>query len=481
MSYYLGVDLGTSSLKIILGRDGKLLGSSNSSFTINSQKVGYSEENPNDWIRAFHEALADLIDEFPIIKTEDLVFSFSGQMHSLVLLDKNGNVLRPAILWNDNRTVEEVAFLKEHFNEHLLQVEKNIPLEGFTLPKILWIQKHEPSIWSQTWKFLLPKDYLIYYLSGKVMTEPSDAAGTILYDVEKQVWDELLLEKLGIDKDRCPDVFPSKEIVGEMKSEIKKKFNLSGKIKLVLGGADNACGSFGVIRNPDTEGLISVGTSGVVLIYEGEQSADNLGKYHYFNSVINKNYKMGVTLSAGYSLDWLKKIMAPNQNFNEFTRLAEKSFAGSQGLTFLPYLFGERSPYFDPNLSGCLIGIKAHHDRADIIRAVMEGIAFSLKNVFENLGVAETNSIDCFRVTGGVVKNPFWLQMFADIFNKKIEVLNFNEGPAYGALLCAATANNEMHKWKDANKVKKTYYPIKENMVMYKEAFDRFKLLSDGR
>ncbi|MGM0168588.1 xylulokinase [Enterococcus sp. AZ135] len=482
MSYFLGVDLGTSSLKIILGDEkGNLLGNSSSSFAILSEKIGYSEENPSDWLTAFNKALFDLIRKFPQIKKSALTVGFSGQMHTLVLIDSNGEVLRPAILWNDSRTTEEVKMLEQRLGDHLLNYEKNIPLEGFTLPKIVWIQKNEPDLWRQTSKFMLPKDYLVYSLTGEVFTEPSDGTGTILMDIDQRNWDESLLKHLDIPLDKCPTIKSSTEIIGEMDSKIKKRFGLEGKVELVLGGADNACGAFANISEPHSQGLISVGTSGVVLVYETEKGLSDIGKYHYFASVLEDiNYKMGVTLSAGYSLDWLKKILAPNESFATFCDAAEQSSVGSRGITFLPYLFGERSPYFDPNLSGAFVGLRAHHKREDIIRAVMEGIAFSLKNVYENMRNDREQALKTFRITGGVTKNPFWLQLFADIFQVEIEVLSSDEGPAYGALLCAVAGKkdpNLLTYWKQANKIKNSYQPT-ERAENYHEPYRRFLSLS---
>lgn len=481
MRLFLGVDLGTSSLKIILGNEeGKILGSASRPFSISSPQADYSEENPEEWLNAFNGALKELIHRFPEIKKAHLTLGFSGQMHTLVLIDQNGKVLRPAILWNDGRTSIEVKELQASVGAHLLEVEKNIPLEGFTLPKILWVQKHQPELWEKTWKFLLPKDYLIYCLSEKALTDPSDAAGTILLDMEKQCWDTELLKKVSISVDKCPEIHPSTEILGEMTADLKAQFGLTGIVELVPGGADNACGAFGNISDPETQGLISVGTSGVVLAYETENNLENLGKYHYFTSVLNDtNYKMGVTLAAGYSLDWIKELIGAEDSFETFTKLAEESPIGSLGVTYLPYLFGERSPYFEAALSGGIIGLKAHHRQRDIIRAVMEGIAFSLRNVNEQMAL-EKNKIEKFRAAGGVVNNSFWLQMFADIFNTEIEVLSFDEGPAYGALLCGVAGTKDAHLleiWQQANKVKAVYKPT-EQASFYQEAYERFLKLS---
>lgn len=479
--YYLGIDLGTSSLKILLGDDkGNILGNQSSSFDLSAPKENYSEENPRDWLRAFDQAFSALIKEFPVLKVADLTLAFSGQMHSLVLINEAGKVIRPAILWNDNRTSQEVAFLQENYGNYLLEIEKNIPLEGFTLPKILWVKKNEPQNWRDTWKFMLPKDYLIYYLTGKVVTEPSDAAGTIIYDIENDAWDEKLLNDLNIDLQKCPKILASDGLVGQMLIAKKEKFGLNGIVNISLGGADNSCGALGNITDPVTQGLISVGTSGVVLAYANQSKEEVTGKYHYFNSLIKgKKYKMGVTLSAGYSLNWLRNTLATEMNFKQFTQQAEKVAPGSEGLLFLPYLFGERSPYFSPQIKGGFIGLRASHQQKEMIHAVLEGVTFSLKNVYQNMEI-DDSLIKTFRITGGVVKNPFWLQMFADVFNKPIEVLSFDEGPAYGALLCSVRSeSNEahLHAWKTANQVKQIFYP--NQVVEYQAAFHTFKRISN--
>lgn len=477
MEYFLGVDLGTSSLKILAATsEGQILGQTSCSFSIISTQANYSEENPKDWLEAFDQALYEILQKFPSIRENLASISFSGQMHSLVLLDKSGEPLRNAILWNDTRTSLEVKELMDTQLDHLLKVEKNIALEGFTLPKILWIRKHEPDLWANTWKFMLPKDYLIYYLTGKTYTDCSDASGTIMYDIKQHHWDQELLDQLEIDVEKCPAILKSTDSAGDLKEEIKVKFGITSHVDVVMGGADNACGALGNITDRNKQGLISVGTSGVVLVYT-EPENQTTGKYHYFNSALSEfDYKMGVTLAAGYSLDWFKQIFAPTESYEELTSLAQTSPVGSNNMLFLPYLFGERSPYFNPELLGGFIGFKSYHKRSDIVRSVFEGIAFSLRNVYENMGL-NGDTIEKFRITGGVVKNEFWLQMFADIFNKEIEVLELDEGPAFGALICGimgVTGKESADIWTQYNRVKRSYFPNGETHTSYQNTFDRF-------
>ncbi|EUJ21842.1 FGGY-family carbohydrate kinase [Listeria aquatica] len=242
-----------------------------------------------------------------------------------------------------------------------------------------------------------------------------------------------------------------------------------------MGGADNACGALGNISHPESQGLISVGTSGVVLAYS-KRAERVTGKYHYFNSAISGwDYKMGVTLSAGYSLEWFRKVFAPEEDFEELTSELAQVPIGANGVVFNPYLFGERSPYFNPYLSASITGVRANHTRQDIVRAILEGVAFSLKNVYQEMELSE--SIQTFRITGGVVKNPLWLQMFADIFETKMEVLTLDEGPAFGALMCAiqgAEGRDASEILAKFNPLRKVLMPVEENIVCYREAYQRF-------
>ena len=483
MDYYLGIDLGTSSLKIILAdNQGRILGNSSSSFSIISEKEGYSEENPTDWLRAFDRAFSEMLERYPQIKENIVSIAFSGQMHSLVMIDEEGIPIRPAILWNDVRTTEQVKQLNTDILPHLLSVEKNIPLEGFTLPKILWVMENEPENWKKVWKFMMPKDYLIYYLTGKVCTDYSDASGTIMYDVRKHQWDEEILTRFDIRLDQCPELLYSTDSAGVPTEQIKKKFNITKNFAVIMGGADNACGALGTIDNIEEQGLISVGTSGVVLTYSND-SMNQVGKYHYFNSLIEEqDYKMGVTLSAGYSFDWFKERFAHGEDFETLTKKAEESSIGSKGVLFLPYLFGERSPYYNVKMSAEFVGMKAYHNDGDLIRSVLEGVAFSLKNVYQTMRDLSDKQVQKFRITGGVVKNPLWLQMFADIFNSEIEVLAIDEGPAFGALICAIHASTGQllsEIWKKYNQVKKIYSPEQKAVIEYEVYYQKFKLLSD--
>ncbi|GMA08037.1 xylulose kinase [Tetragenococcus halophilus subsp. flandriensis] len=459
MSYYIGVDLGTSSIKMVLANEhGEILGSTNSQFTIISDKINHSEQSPKEWLYGFDQAFTEMVKKYPETKKQLKAISFSGQMHSLVLIDKNGHPIRNAILWNDTRTTDQVQKLKTEVGQHLLEIEKNIPLEGFTLPKVLWVMEYDKKSWEKTWKFMMPKDYLIYYLTGQIYTERSDASGTIMYDIENHCWDTELLSKYGIMEEQCPEILNSTETAGVFQEKIKEKYGLTNNVQVVMGGADNACGALGIIDDKESQGMLSVGTSGVVFCYSNHTD-ESIGNYHYFNSLIEgQNYKMGVTLSAAYSLEWYKENFSSAENFSELTNQAKQSSIGSNGLLFLPYLFGERSPYYNSNMAAEFFGIKAIHKKGDFVRSIMEGIAFSLRNVYERMELTDSDIKDKFRITGGVVKNPYWLQIFADIFNSDIEILEIDEGPALGALICAvyATTNKNYGEiWQEFNQIKK--------------------------
>lgn len=483
MSYYIGADLGTGSIKLLLANEfGEILGKASSQFSIISNKANYSEQDPEEWVNGFNQTFEELLKKYPDTKKYLKAISFSGQMHSLVLLDKNGSPIRNAILWNDTRTTKQVERLKSEVCHHLLKIEKNIPLEGFTLPKILWVMEYAKTSWEKTWKFMMPKDYLVYYLTGQVYTERSDASGTIMYDIESHVWDAELLTKYGIKKEQCPDILKSSSVAGTFRETFKEKYHLTHDVQVVMGGADNACGALGTIDDKDHQGMLSVGTSGVVFCYSNGTDK-SIGNYHYFNSLIEEqNYKMGVTLSAAYSLEWYKKTFSVDMNFSELTSQAEKSPTGSEGLLFLPYLFGERSPYYNSNMSAEFIGVKVIHKKEHFIRSIMEGVAFSLRNVYEEMNLTIYDKKDKFRMTGGVVRNPLWLQIFADVFNSKLETLEVDEGPALGALMCAVygtTSKSYGEIWNMFNQVKKVYTPNPKVVEAYDNYFKKFKQISD--
>jgi len=480
MSYVLGIDLGTSAVKVLLvDQKGQVVKESTKEYPLYQDRPGYSEQNPEDWYKQTLEAIKDITRNFEYSdQIEGL--SFSGQMHGLVLLDDHNEVLRRAILWNDTRTTEQCHEIERTLTrEKLLSITKNVALEGFTLPKILWVQKHEPEIFKKAATFLLPKDYVRFRLTGKLNMDYSDAAGTLVLDVAKKEWSENICNTFNIDKNMCPELVNSHDKVGELLPNAAKELGLKPSTSVFAGGADNACGAIGSGILEDGKTLSSIGTSGVVLSYEKDSDKDFNGKVHYFNhGAENVYYTMGVTLAAGHSLSWFKNVFASEKDMDELVKGVSESSVGAKGLMFTPYLVGERTPHADANIRSSFIGVSSTHQLHDFTRAVIEGITFSLNEsiqIFREQGkvINEVVSI------GGGAKSSEWLQIQADIFNAKVVKLNSEQGPGMGAAMLAAYGLGWFNSLKECAdtflKVKETYEPIDENVKQYEKLFKIYK------
>ncbi|RDW20642.1 xylulokinase [Oceanobacillus chungangensis] len=481
MKYVIGVDLGTSAVKILLvNQNGEVTEEVSKSYPLIQEKTGYSEQDPNAWVDQTIAGLSDLLHKFDGDPEDIEGVSFSGQMHGLVLLDENNKVLRNAILWNDTRTTQECQEIYDRVGEELLlAITKNPALEGFTLPKILWVKNHEPEIFSKANAFVLPKDYVRYMLTGKLHMEYSDAAGTLLLNVKERAWSKEICELLGIDSEICPPLVGSQDEVGTITSEIAETTGLSTSTRVFAGGADNACGAIGAGILEEGKTMVSIGTSGVVLSYEANDDKDFQGKVHYFNhSAPDVFYTMGVTLAAGYSLSWFKDTFAKDVDFDELLAEVGSVAAGSNGLLFTPYIVGERTPHVDANIRGSFIGMDASHEMKHFSRAVLEGITFSLN---ESVEIFRENgkTIDTVVSIGGGAKNESWLQMQADIFNANIVKLQSEQGPGMGAAMLAAFGCGWFNSLKDCAdeflKEDKVYEPIPENVARYKGLFGIYR------
>lgn len=481
MKYVIGVDLGTSAVKILLmNQDGDVCQEVSKSYPLIQEKSGYSEQNPEDWVEQTIAGLRELVQNFDGNVEDIQGMSFSGQMHGLVLLDENHQVLRNAILWNDTRTTKQCRDIEEMVGkEKLLQITKNPALEGFTLPKILWVKEYEPQVFEKAALFLLPKDYLRFRLTGQLHSEYSDAAGTLLLDVGAKQWSEEMCQLVGIDPSLCPPLVASHEQTGTLLSELASEVGLTEQLKVFAGGADNACGAIGSGILSDGKTLASIGTSGVVLSYEKRGDLDFQGKVHYFNhGEESAYYTMGVTLAAGYSLSWFRDTFAADTDYDQLLEGIENVPVGSNGLVFTPYLVGERTPYADSVIRGSFIGMDASHKRIDFARAVLEGITFSLN---ESIEIFRENgkNIDTVISIGGGAKNPHWLQMQADIFDVEILKLESEQGPGMGAAMLAAYGCgwfNSLEECADRFvQVSETYSPNAENVKKYKELFKIYK------
>lgn len=483
MEFVIGIDLGTSAVKIVLvNQHGDVVQEVSRDYPLIQEKFGSSEQNPQDWVVQTLNGLTEIVNCFNGNPDAIKGISFSGQMHGLVLLDENYDVLRNAILWNDTRTTAECEQIYNRVGkEKLLAITKNPALEGFTLPKIVWVKNHEPGIFEKVHQFVLPKDYLRYRLTGKLHMDYSDAAGTLLLDMNKSEWSKEICEALEINVEICPALVQSHEEVGTLTPEIAKVTGLSPKTRVFAGGADNACGAIGAGILTEDKTLCSIGTSGVILSYEDHNEKNFEGKVHYFNHGAPKAYySMGVTLAAGYSLGWFKDVFAKEDSFEQLLEELRSVPLGANGLLFTPYLVGERTPHSNPDIRASFIGIGSSHGRKDFVKAVVEGITFSLNesiNIFRENG----KTIETIVSIGGGAKNDAWLQIQADIFNATIVKLKNEQGPAIGAAMLAAYGCSWYDSLEECAeqflKVEKKFEPNKGKVEKYQELFHLYQTI----
>ncbi|MGG4552517.1 xylulokinase [Paenibacillus humicus] len=480
MKYVIGIDLGTSSVKTLLvGQDGEIKGEATAAYPLIHERPGYSEQDPEEWVKGTITCLKELMKSSGIAAGDIEGVSFSGQMHGLVLLDDKNEVLRHAILWNDTRTTKQCREIEAKLGDKLLDITRNAALEGFTLPKVLWVQENEPELFAKAARFVLPKDYLRYRMTGNVHMELSDAAGTLMLNVPEAKWSEEILEAFGLSSDFAPPLVGSTEETGTLLPEFAELTGLSTSTKVFGGGADNACGAVGagIVRQGDA--LCSIGTSGVILSYEEDKNKDFGGKVHFFNhSHPGAFYAMGVTLAAGYSMSWFKDSLAPELSFDELLKPVADIAPGAEGLLFTPYLVGERTPHADSIIRGSFIGLSGTHRREHLARAVMEGITFSLAEsleLFRQAGITVERIISI----GGGAKNPVWLQMQADIFGTPVVALNNEQGPAMGAAMMAAVGSGWFDSLKDCADqfigYRATYEPNAANVEKYERLFKLYQ------
>lgn len=439
MSYVIGIDLGTSAVKALLvDRKGTVAAEASSSYPLFHEHAGWSEQNPEAWVEATIKVLREVAASAGISAEQIEGISFSGQMHGLVLLNSEGAVIRNAILWNDTRTTEQCREIEVTLGDKLLSVTRNPALEGFTLPKILWVRQYESEVFAQAELFLLPKDYVRYRLTGELHMDYSDAAGTLLLNVAGKHWSEEVLSAFELPASFCPPLIESHELVGTLLPEFAEQAGLPLTTKVFAGGADNACGAIGSGILSEGLTLCSIGTSGVILSYENDKSKDFAGKVHFFNHGKEDSfYVMGVTLAAGYSLSWFKKTFAPNESFEQLLEGVDEVKPGAGGLLFTPYLVGERTPHPDSLIRASFIGVDGSHERIHFARAVMEGITFSL-NESVDMFRAAGKTVDRIVSIGGGAQNQAWLQMQANIFDATVVALENEQGPGLGAAMLAA-------------------------------------------
>ena len=444
--YWLGIDTGTGGTRaLLIDHSGKEIAAVTAPHEeIRMEHPLWAEQRPENWIEAAFQAIRGVLAASGATGRDIRGIGLSGQMHGLIILDRSGSVIRSSLIWCDQRSQPQVDFINQTVGkEKILESIANPVLTGFTLPKLLWVRDHEPRHFERVRKLLLPKDYIRFRLTGEFATEVSDASGTALLDVVRRRWSFEMMDSLGLDRDILPSVHESTDVTGVISSQAAQLTGLAPGTPVVGGGGDQAAGAVGNgIVEP---GVVSctLGTSGVVFGHTDKAAWDPLGRVHTFcHAMRDKWHVMGVTQGAGLSLQWLRNQLAPGVSYDALMLEAATAPAGSQGLFWLPYLMGERTPHLDPRARGGWIGLTAKHTRADLIRAVVEGVSYSQKDcldIVEQLGVP----VSSVRASGGGARSPFWRQILADVFVKRVARRESQEGSAYGAALLAMVGTGE--------------------------------------
>jgi len=449
--YFLGIDVSTTGVKALLvDQDGQVIGSANTEQPLYTPQPLWSEQDPADWWNGAVHSIREVLSASGVRGEEVAGIGLTGQMHGLTLLDEAGEVLRPAILWNDQRTAAQCDEIRARLGKaHLIQLTGNDALTGFTAPKILWVQENEPEVYRRVRHILLPKDYVRYRLTGGFAIDRADAAGTILLDIKARDWSTEMLDALGIPLAWLPKTFEGPEITGEVTAEAARLTGLKPGTPVAAGGGDQAAQAVGVGAVSPGIVALTLGTSGVVFATTGQAFIEPEGRLHAFcHSVPGRWHLMGVMLSAAGSLRWYRDTFAPGMNYDDLLAPAADVGAGSEGLLFLPYLSGERTPHPDPLARGAFAGLTVRHAMPHLTRAVLEGVAFGLRDSFELIKAAGLSGISQVRVSGGGARSLLWRQILADVFDAELVTVNTTEGAAYGAALLAGVG---VGAWSDVD------------------------------
>lgn len=475
---YIGVDLGTSAVKLLLmNEEGKIEKIVSREYPLSFPHPGWSEQKPEDWWTQSIEGIKELTSECD--KSQVAGISFGGQMHGLVILDENDEVIRPAILWNDGRTTKETAYLNEVIGkDKLSEYTANIAFAGFTAPKILWVKENEPENFKRIKKIMLPKDYLAYKLSGTHCSDMSDASGMLLMDVKNRCWSKEMLDICGITEEQMPKLFESYEVVGTLKPELAEELGIPATCKIVAGAGDNAAAAVGTGTVGDGMCNISLGTSGTIFISSKEFGVDPHNALHAFAHADGNYHLMGCMLSAASCNKWWMDEILKTKDYPAeqagITRLGENH------VFYLPYLMGERSPHNDPSARAAFIGMSMDSTREDMTQAVLEGVAFGLR---DSLEVARSIGVNPERtkICGGGAKSPLWRKIIANVMNMKVDLIESEEGPGYGAAILAAVGCGVFDSVEEAAKklvkVTGTEEPDSELVQKYEERYQEFKEL----
>ena len=475
---YIGIDLGTSAVKLLLmNADGKIEKIASREYGLSFPHPGWSEQNPYDWYEQSVDGLKELLSECD--KSQVAGISFGGQMHGLVTLDEKDEVIRPAILWNDGRTSEETNYLNEVIGrKRLSEYTANIAFAGFTAPKILWMQKNEPQLWARVKKIMLPKDYLAYRLSGTFCTDYSDASGMLLLDVKNRCWSKEMMEICHVTREQLPDLFESYEAVGTLKPEIAEQLGLSAEVKIIAGAGDNAAAAVGTGTVGEGRCNLSLGTSGTIFITSKKFGVDENNALHSFDHADGGYHLMGCMLSAASCNKWWMDEILKTKDYSGEQKKIEK--LGENPVFFLPYLMGERSPHNNPDARAMFIGMSMDTTREDMTQAVLEGVAFGLRDSLEvarSLGI----SIERSKICGGGAKSPLWRKIIAAVMNLKLDIIESEEGPGYGGAILAAVGCGEYASVEEAcEKLVKVVDTIEPDPVLvekYEEKYQQFRKL----
>ena len=491
MSYVIGIDCGTSGTKAVLfDESGETIASHTETYYMYQPQNGYAEQDPSDWADAMIDAVRAVVSLTHVKKEDVKAIGISGQMHGLVLLDKDNNVLRRSIIWCDQRTSEEAAWMTEHIGrDRLVDITANPALTGWTAAKILWVKNHEPEIYSKTAHILLPKDYLRFLLTDEYASDVSDASGMQLLDVKNRCWSDELLSEFEIDKSWLGKLYESCEVTGTLTSKMAEKLMLCEGIPVVAGAGDNAAAAVGTGVISDGKAFTTIGTSGVVFAHTSKISIDKAGRVHTCCAAVPGAWHvMGVTQGAGLSLKWFRdnfcrseKETASLMGIDEYQlmdREAEKVPAGSDRLIYLPYLMGERTPHLDPDARGVFFGLSAIHTKRDMLRAVMEGVSYSLRDcveVFREMGISVSDMTAC----GGGGSSPLWRSMLADLYNCEVKTTASKEGPALGAAILACVGAGIYKDIQEACgqmiRTDKVQQPVSRNVRIYEEYYQLYR------
>ncbi len=491
MKYLLGIDLGTSGTKTVLFNEkGVALASSTVEYPLYQPQNGYAEQDPSDWWNATCETSKAVVKEAGIDPKEISGIGISGQMHGLVMLDKDGNVLRNSIIWCDGRTEKQCKEITETIGaSRLIELTANPALTGFTLGKILWVRENEPEIYEKCEHILLPKDYVRYCLTGEFATEVSDASGMNLLDIKTRDWSDEVIEKLNLKKSHFAKMYESQDITGYVTKEAALKCSLAEGIAVVGGAGDNAAAAVGMGVVKSGRAFTTIGTSGVIFAHTDKPTVDPQGRVHTFCAAVPNAYTaMSCTLSAGLSLKWFRDNFCQSEMetangmgkdpYFLMDQQAEKIQIGADKLIFLPYLMGERSPLLDSKARGAFIGLSAIHTKYHMLRAVLEGVMYSQKTcleVLKEMDVLPEEMLAC----GGGGTSPLWRQMMADIFDCPVNTVTNKEGPALGVALLAAVGTGIYKNIEEACDTAIAYRqaqpPINENSEKYEKVYEIFK------